>query len=175
MASLEWQQNNRKKSSKEDTFSIDKVHPDLSKWLLQEIDLGDGQVYCFTELNRKGTVFRAHPNYRGKGPWYDWVWIPFKMNDRNGDNETMYPCKSLCFVGEVRDQKCMQYVVFNSVDRRRKLSELSFLWDYHQSKNGTKIFHYQTVDCLDHHCLVLEQQTTILQIVLGDEWGEKIK
>jgi hypothetical protein len=29
----------------------------------------------FTEYNRDGTVFRAHNNYRSKGPWHDWCWI----------------------------------------------------------------------------------------------------
>ena len=32
---------------------------------------------CFTEHTRDGDTFRGHPNYRGKGPWRDWVWIDF--------------------------------------------------------------------------------------------------
>ena len=26
---------------------------------------------------RNGQIFRGHPNYRGKGPWRDWVWVDY--------------------------------------------------------------------------------------------------
>lgn len=29
----------------------------------------------YTAHRRNGQIFRGHPNYRGKGPWKDWVWI----------------------------------------------------------------------------------------------------
>lgn len=29
----------------------------------------------YTCHRRNGQVFRGHPNFRGKGPWKDWVWI----------------------------------------------------------------------------------------------------
>ena len=29
----------------------------------------------FTAHERQGQTFRSHPNYRGKGPWKDWVWV----------------------------------------------------------------------------------------------------
>ena len=29
----------------------------------------------FTCHQRNGQIFRAHPNYRGKGPWRDWAWV----------------------------------------------------------------------------------------------------
>ena len=35
-------------------------------------------VQAFTEYSRNDTVFRAHPNYQGGGPWHDWVLIDWE-------------------------------------------------------------------------------------------------
>jgi hypothetical protein len=40
---------------------------------------------------RDGQVFRGHPNYRGKGPWKDWVWVNWGRDGR-------FPCHIWCFV-----------------------------------------------------------------------------
>jgi hypothetical protein len=34
-----------------------------------------------SEHSRNGCMFRAHPNYRGKGPWRDWVMINWEEGD----------------------------------------------------------------------------------------------
>jgi hypothetical protein len=34
-----------------------------------------GNLPIYTSHHRTGMVFRGHPNYCGKGPWRDWVWI----------------------------------------------------------------------------------------------------
>ena len=52
-------------------------------WKLQQ--LVKEHVPCmevFAEHHRKGQIFRSHPNYRGKGPWRDWV----KINWNTGQN-----------------------------------------------------------------------------------------
>ena len=32
----------------------------------------------YTLHRRDGQTFRGHPNYRGKGPWRDWVWVKYE-------------------------------------------------------------------------------------------------
>jgi hypothetical protein len=32
-------------------------------------------IPIWTCHRRKGQIFRGHPNFRGKGPWRDWVWV----------------------------------------------------------------------------------------------------
>ena len=32
-------------------------------------------LQVWTAHRRDGQIFRGHPNYRGKGPWRDWVWV----------------------------------------------------------------------------------------------------
>ena len=58
-----------------------------TKWNAQVIDFllalqdkiraadGPDSLDIYTCHRRKGQVFRGHPNFRGKGPWKDWVWV----------------------------------------------------------------------------------------------------
>ena len=48
-------------------------HLDLQE-LVQDL-LPNGELEIFTEHTRDGTIFRGHPNYRGSGPWRDWVLV----------------------------------------------------------------------------------------------------
>ena len=34
-------------------------------------------IPCFTEHKIEGQIYRAHPSYHGKGPWYDWVLVEY--------------------------------------------------------------------------------------------------
>ena len=42
------------------------------------------------EHTRSGQMFRAHPNYRGKGPWRDWVMLQWQEGD--------FPAQIWCFL-----------------------------------------------------------------------------
>ena len=46
----------------------------------------------FTVHRRDGQIFRGHPNFRGKGPWRDWVWVDW------GPRFGQIPCHIWCFV-----------------------------------------------------------------------------
>ena len=46
----------------------------------------------FTVHKRAGQTFRGHPNFRGKGPWRDWVWVDW------GAPYGEMPCHIWCFV-----------------------------------------------------------------------------
>ena len=45
----------------------------------------------YTEHRRNGSIFRGHPNYRGKGGWKDWVWVDWGHHGR-------LPSHIWCFV-----------------------------------------------------------------------------
>ena len=54
--------------------------------------IGAGNLPIYTSHQRTGMVFRGHPNYRGKGPWRDWVWIDW------GSAYGRLPAHIWCFV-----------------------------------------------------------------------------
>ena len=48
-----------------------------------ESDLFDfvGKIVVFAEHTRQSVVFRAHPNFCGKGLWRDWVMIEWQSGE----------------------------------------------------------------------------------------------
>ena len=70
---------------------------ELVAWLLALQDKVQGYIPTkfmpiWTNHQRKGQMFRGHPNFRGKGPWRDWAWI-----DWGGDYGKL-PCHIWCFL-----------------------------------------------------------------------------
>ena len=61
----------------------------LQTKLQQEIP-GFDNLCMHAEHTRSGQIFRAHPNYRGKGPWRDWVMIQWQEGD--------FPAQIHCFI-----------------------------------------------------------------------------
>jgi hypothetical protein len=54
---------------------------------------------------RNGQMFRAHPNYRGKGPWKDWVMIKWVEGE--------YPAQIRCFLDLTELGDCMSVKLSN--------------------------------------------------------------
>ena len=70
---------------------------DLLEFLVDmqtEVDgyLRSDSMPIFTCHRRSGQVFRGHPNFRGKGPWKDWVWVDW------GPGYGRLPSHIWCFV-----------------------------------------------------------------------------
>ena len=66
----------------------------------------DNPLPIFTCHRRKGQIFRGHPNFRGKGPWRDWVWVDW------GPGWGQLPCHIWCFVvikDPLAGRKCPKY------------------------------------------------------------------
>ena len=64
-------------------------------WGLQELTSTWGPAQSlpiYTCHRRNGQIFRGHPNYRGKGPWRDWVWVDW------GAGYGKLPSHIWCFV-----------------------------------------------------------------------------
>jgi hypothetical protein len=52
---------------------------------------------CFTEHKRSDHIYRAHPDYRKGGPWYNWAYIEFGPDD-TGEESHLYPAQIWFFV-----------------------------------------------------------------------------
>ncbi len=59
--------------------------------LIQTWD-GNKSLPIYTCHRRDGQIFRGHPNFRGKGPWRDWVWVDW------GRGYGRLPCHIWCFI-----------------------------------------------------------------------------
>jgi len=73
----------------------------VEKAVKEQQNLGSIDVTfdCFTEHKREGQIFRAHPNYRKEGAWYDWAQVAFAPDeDLDTKVTTKYPSQIWMFV-----------------------------------------------------------------------------
>jgi hypothetical protein len=141
---------------------------------------GLGDVFEYrTEALIQGTRYRAHPNYRGEGPWYDFVLVEFQLDEdldyRSFVNENnQYPAKLLGFyrilpnaAGEESSQfhvlaHCVQYQRIDSeIYSRRSLLQRSWLYEVTAGINPRPI--YRTLGsvksdiCVRGHIFAIEE------------------
>ena len=77
----------------------DNVSGKIEKVILEaisefEVDDDSIDIWCEADIGGRKYV-RCWPNYRMKGPWYDWVWVTFPMD--GGSTQACYPAKVLAF------------------------------------------------------------------------------
>jgi len=54
------------------------VHPSIANYLRQcyrHHNVREGYLICYTQYLYRKRTFKAHPNYRSEGWWYDWVMV----------------------------------------------------------------------------------------------------
>jgi hypothetical protein len=117
-ASIVREMNHHKFVVNSNTKHLSEIHPFLKDWIMEDCDKEDSLfhmcevVECFYEYKRSGNLYRAHPDYRGMGPWHDWVMVTFAQAGarliaqatRNHHaakhyfQPDEYPCKIFCFL-----------------------------------------------------------------------------
>lgn len=117
-------------------------------------------LYGLTEYCREKVTFRAHPNYRNEGPWYDYVliaWNEQNEEDQVSDNDSMQetldmsiqtddddkigsvlliPAKVICFVMD--DDKEITAIIHSCLQKSKKASVLTYQWqlEYEENQKG---------------------------------------
>jgi hypothetical protein len=69
------------------TIDNSAVFPDeIKQWFDREYGRGSSKtVYLYSELKRDGVLFRAHPDFRGQGPWFDYAMVRYDSITEEGD------------------------------------------------------------------------------------------
>ena len=91
---------------------IFEVHPVIQQWFRKDMmnRKYNAVISCWTEYQKNGATFRAHPSYRSQSPWYDWCYVKFTNDDMEEDDDeslvsqqsslTFFPAKLLCFYND---------------------------------------------------------------------------
>ncbi len=98
----------------------------IPEMLLKQFELflpnsGITIVEVYTEIIHKKEIYRAHPNYRGFGAWFDWCMVKYDLssidhkrkqsivtnNIHTAYPEGYYPAKILCFFKNDNAIKCV--------------------------------------------------------------------
>jgi hypothetical protein len=106
-------------------------------------------IHIFSELKKEGTVFRAHPNYQGNGPWFDYAMMSYKME---GQEEWVdYPTRVAAFFYEVdRDSgKIIKDEEDEKDDGWRVLVQQSIYQTRRQKKEQSMIMEHYTLESTD--------------------------
>ena len=139
------------------------------------------ELTMFTCYRRHGVIFRAHPSYKNKRSWYDWVMLRFEKNERDvrhnkdykattyldevyfGDSEEIAsshhyaPCKLMGFV-EMPDQSIKAVVMCCSYEHS-KSGVISTYWKLEFVDKGLRHNYYALydVDSFVRHVLMIPE------------------
>ena len=110
-------------------------------------------AWGYTEYFRNDVLFRAHPNYRSRGPWYDWTMVLFSDERKSGDIEDIqyetefprdyFPSKILaffemCFDGSDRMLIHPTEDLFHDIEGNPVTTRLTESWRLHYRRTRTE-------------------------------------
>lgn len=118
------------------------------------------EIPFYTEYQRNGFVYRAHPRYRRENAYYDWAYIKWAgETDSDADSDTFRSiiARILCFFRHP-DGEFM--VVIQSCDWTRQEQHGVFGTFWNLEVVGSKAaprprLHMVSVDCLEDHALMI--------------------
>jgi hypothetical protein len=131
----------------------------------------------FTEIIHRKKTYRAHPNYRNGGPWYDWCMVRYEPSEadilREATNRVnniasaypsgYYPAKLLGFFMLHGNLHCIIHCTETKLNSDKD-SCLTECWnlEYNQrrgNRNNTQrpLFRYCEVVCIEDRVFVVEE------------------
>jgi hypothetical protein len=120
------------------------------------------EIPYFTEYERNGFVYRAHPNYRGTGAYNDWVKVNWEVDTDTTTGEVTYSSVIGRILGFFTHPDGETNAVIHSVkEESTGLDEFGVFGHFWQLEwEGTvtvpqPILHFVHVDCLLEHVCML--------------------
>ena len=140
------------------------VHNTFDNLLPDDIILG------YTEVKKQGITYRAHPNYRSEGAWYEWAMIEFvydnpqELQMRQRENHfprDEYPSKIVAFLELIREGKCIEKLalVHSCEENDHQMSSvIQEAWKLQYCEEDQQpIFHPVILESIGDRVLVVEE------------------
>jgi hypothetical protein len=113
----------------------------------------------FTEYDRQGTIYRAHPNYRGQNPYYDWAYVRYLFDaTRITGQETVHNIIGR-ILGFFRhpDGELMAVVHSCKLDTAEQHGVMGTFYhlEFHNAADPRPALTMVTVDCLEQHACMI--------------------
>jgi hypothetical protein len=137
-------------------------------------------IQCRSEyVDEHQTIYRAHPNFQGRGFWYDWAWVSYQ-NDNSSDGYSNVPAKLLCFLpqGLPNDQGNCYVVCHPCKWTSTTVGKLGRKWILDSSKprvnNGIPYDIVPTSALCGHVLMVpdIEVADTVYEIIEPMQWPQ---
>jgi hypothetical protein len=153
----------------------------------------EGSIFCYTEYSpphAPNILYRAHPNYRSGGSWYDWAFVQYEFG--NGEVATTVtdvievPGRLLCFFSEetVDDDGThseVMAVIQSCKYENRRTSIISHQWEL-EFKGALKdqaVYRIIPVDTINQHCLMIhnisagnKHKHLVYEIYHPEKWAD---
>ena len=121
----------------------------------------------FTEYERNGFVYRAHPDYRGEGAYYDWAKVQWEVGNDPITDEPIYKPYIARILGFIQQESGEIQAIIHSVKEERKglCGHGAFGHYWHLEVEGTDACHRPilrlvSVDTLlEHVCMIPYKET----------------
>ena len=129
---------------------------------------------CFTEYQRNGKNYRAHPKYQGDRPYYDWCYI----NWITDDNTILSLLGRIHLFIETPNGEIKAVVQSVDMTSRKQFSVLGTTWNLEHTRtnvNHKPIFHLVEVECLGDHAMVIPfnvLRNEFIHIQDRSEWAD---
>jgi hypothetical protein len=140
------------------------VHPSIVDWFAHNWDTACGEDHyelkLWTELRKfdkdrkKVILYRAHPNLRGDGHWYNFAYVGFETERKQTTNLDYFPCRILAFY--VHPIKGALHALVHPCGHR---DEFGTITERQQKKLETKLCHRWTFEYKKR------------RVLLDDGWG----
>ena len=173
------------------------IHSSILRWLERNVDAipewpsDDTDIvdlHCWTDYIRDGVSFRAHPNYRRAGPWYDWVMVKYEVDLKDYTEEWcgnfdpyFFPSKILSFFQV--EGGTGTYAIIHTCETNKQLDQNSSVllerWtlQYKRVKAReapTPAYDIQDVECFGEGVLVIEDRPGLFQTSIANRIGKHI-
>jgi hypothetical protein len=173
------------------------VHPSILRWLERNVsripewpsdDSDVVDLHCWTEYIRCGVPFRAHPNYRQTGPWYDWVMVKYEVDLNDLPEEwcghfeaCFFPSKILSFFQV--EGGIGTYAIIHTCETNKQLDQKSTVllerWTLQYKRRNareapTPVYDIQEVECFGEGVLVVEDRPGLFETSIANRAGKHI-
>lgn len=118
------------------------------------------EIPFFTEYARNDFIYRAHPNYRGEGAYYDWAMINWYVGDNPETGEALHRPYIGRILAFIRHPDGELHAIVHSVRETSDIAHGVFGYYWHLDVSGTDttnqpILQIVHVDCLlEHVCMI---------------------
>lgn len=118
------------------------------------------EIHAYSQFRKDDYIIRAHPDFNGEGPWYDWCYVAF-YNPRK-QREEKVPCKILLFfhnAEEVATVDNLLVLMHCCKYKERKISTLfTHRWLEYSTRDGhVPLYQVIPVSAISHPAYCFEE------------------
>ena len=170
---------------------LPKIHPTVASFIADNFgDGGFNEVECFTHFQRKGVLFRAHPDFQSNGEWFDWILCRYERDVYVGRarehrvEAVDIPVKLICIIlvpkSDGEDGSDLYLVGHCCGWRTNPMGSLASEWFLQYKADGSPAYDFVNPETIVGHSYCIQEcpglsakkpkSARVLQLKSREEW-----